>query len=195
MLKKLARRNQKGFTLIELMIVVAIIGILAAVAIPAFLRFIRKSKASEAPINVKAIVDGAVSYYDAPHSNTAGDPLPKHFPWSKSPTAAPTKAEVSTQPTKAPCQHTVGSPLYPATAGNWATSPWKDLKFAITKAHYYQYKYTNNGGVGAAAQITVEAIGDLDCDKAFSNFKQIVSVNATTGEIKRGEMVITNELE
>ncbi|HSI03281.1 MAG: type IV pilin protein [Myxococcota bacterium] len=49
------RKLQKGFTLIELMIVVAIIGILAAIAIPNFVRFQAKSKQSEAKANLKAI--------------------------------------------------------------------------------------------------------------------------------------------
>lgn len=54
---------KKGFTLIELMIVVAIIGILATIAIPNFLEYQAKSKQSEAKVNLGAIGTCAVAYF------------------------------------------------------------------------------------------------------------------------------------
>jgi type IV pilus assembly protein PilA len=55
-------RKQEGFTLIELMIVVAIIGILAAIAIPNFLTYQLKSRQSEARTNLGGIRSGQTSH-------------------------------------------------------------------------------------------------------------------------------------
>jgi len=54
--------NKKGFTLVELMIVVAIIGILAAIAIPNFIAMQYRSKRSELQPNIKAIKTAQLSY-------------------------------------------------------------------------------------------------------------------------------------
>jgi len=56
------RNNQKGFTLIELMIVVAIIGILAAIAIPNYLTYQLKAKTAEAKSNLGGIRTGEEAF-------------------------------------------------------------------------------------------------------------------------------------
>jgi type IV pilus assembly protein PilA len=83
-MKKLHARKG-GFTLIELMIVVAIIGILAAIAIPNFLRFQLKAKSSEGKTNIAAIRTAEQSYYSefGVYVSTA----------NATPTTAPTSAK------------------------------------------------------------------------------------------------------
>jgi type IV pilus assembly protein PilA len=62
-MKPVMNKLKRGFTLIELMIVVAIIGLLAALAIPNFIKFQARSKQSEARSNLKAVFTAEKSYY------------------------------------------------------------------------------------------------------------------------------------
>ena len=79
-MSKLIRKSKKGFTLIELMIVVAIIGILAAIAIPNFLRFQLKSKSSEGKVNIAAIRTAEESYLAEFGSYVAAGATPASVP-------------------------------------------------------------------------------------------------------------------
>jgi prepilin-type N-terminal cleavage/methylation domain-containing protein len=60
------KRNQKGFTLIELMIVIAIIGILAAIAIPNFIAYRNKSFCSRAETDAANVAAAIADYFSIP---------------------------------------------------------------------------------------------------------------------------------
>ncbi len=106
-------RNRKGFTLIELMIVVAIIGILAAIAIPNFLKFQAKSKQSEAKTNLKAIFTAETSYFG--ENNSYGSFAQTN--WQPIGTKQIYRYDIGTQ-TLQPPGGAVGVPGYTRPPGN-----------------------------------------------------------------------------
>lgn len=83
-------RQNKGFSLVELMIVVAIIGILAAIAIPNFVAMQLKAKRAEVPSNVDGIKTAELAYdaaFDgyvaASEFPTGGDPTKAQVTWDE----------------------------------------------------------------------------------------------------------------
>jgi prepilin-type N-terminal cleavage/methylation domain-containing protein len=73
MLKKFTKK-QAGFTLVEIMIVVAIIALLAAIAVPGFLRARKRSQASKI-LNDLRMIDAAVDQYAIENSKSGGTVL------------------------------------------------------------------------------------------------------------------------
>ena len=69
---KFAVKSHKGFTLVEIMIVVAIIALLAAIAVPGFLRARKRSQASRI-LNDLRMIDSAVDQYAIETNRKTGD--------------------------------------------------------------------------------------------------------------------------
>ncbi len=66
--------NQKGFTMVELMVVVVIVGVLAAVAVPMYSKYIKNARVSEATGKIGEVVTAAKAWA-IENPNTAGNPI------------------------------------------------------------------------------------------------------------------------
>ena len=136
----------RGFTLIELMIVVAIVGILATVAIPAFMDYVKRSKKSEAVLQLNKIGKNAKRTYGETASYPGG-------------IAGPTPTPVNAG--KGCCGGAGASPNHCAAnpSSFTASGIWRALDFEIDEDTLFYYSYG-----GAAQSFTATAVGDLDCD-------------------------------
>ena len=163
-------RDKKGFSLVELMIVVAIIAILAAIAIPSFLRFAMRSKTAEATSNLAGIRTGEEAYRSENDEYLAA-PVPA-TPATTYPAAAPTAKGVMWVPN--------------------ASGTFRTIGFAADGLVRYVYNVqviAADAVAGTPPCFTATATGDLDDDNV--NAIYVVSNDSVTPETRAGADGIT----
>ncbi len=157
---------RRGFTLIELMIVVAILAILSVVAVPAFVKYMRRAKTTEAIDELSKVVQGAATYFATPHISALGERLPCQFP-----------ANQGVTPIQETCCADLGGPdsdgdgRCDADPAIWDGPRWNAVSFEMRDAHYFVYGFESAGTL-TDAEFVASAHGDLDCDGVTSTFQR-----------------------
>jgi len=179
------KKNSQGFTLIELMIVVAIVGILAVLAVYGVRKYLQNAKTAEAKNSLGIIAKDSSVAWDK--ESMAGSVLALGTSSTSSHSLCAAGAAV-------PATYTAGQ-KYQSQASDWAAGGWPCLKFTMEEPQYYIYSYTSASPSSmTGASYTATANADLDANGVTSTFSITGSTNA--GILNNApNITITNEDE
>lgn len=173
-------------------ILASIAGIGAAIAVPAFIKYTRRSKTSEARVQLAKMFDAASSYFNEEHVDrgTAAALLAAEELAARAPHKCPNNGKLSgesgtTPPLTVDCNAGPGGRCVPTVGakgrpGYYEMSAWTDndvwngLNFQQEQGHYFHYNFIwKNSDTGyGECQFTTQAFGDLDGDGVFSTFER-----------------------
>ena len=145
---------------------VVILTVMASLALPQYLLYVRRTQTSEALTNLRRLYDSSVAYFQTDHAVRGGRGLSRQFPQS-----------VARTPEGAFCAAQSSAGKWTPDSGRWSQDSWSALNFALTDPHYYAYEYVS-AGVDAGASFSARAFGDLNCDGRLSTFERIGTTDA-----------------
>jgi type IV pilus assembly protein PilA len=183
--KLMNRKNQGAFTLIELMIVVAIIGILAVLAVYGVSKYIANAKTAEARNSLGQITKDIAAAYERESMNGA--------PMAEGGTTGVTRALCMTAAQSIPAAAaSIKGQKYQSKKTDWAPAGdvaanrgFPCIRFVMDAPQYFMYMYTSDSDTGAnpispGTNFTATAQGDLNGDGVVSTFTTKGNIDATT---------------